>query len=142
MSYTEKVMEHFHNPRNVGVVENADGVGEVGNPVCGDMMKISIAVADDRVADVRFQTLGCGAAIATSSVVTEMAKGRTLAEAAAITKTEVAEELGGLPSAKMHCSLLATDGLRAAIDDYLVRNGRTPFQDTSTTHASGVSAEL
>jgi len=141
MNYTEKVMDHFHNPRNVGVVENADGVGEVGNPVCGDMMKISIAVADDRVADVRFQTLGCGAAIATSSAVTEMAKGRTLAEAAAISKTDVAEELGGLPSAKMHCSLLATDGLRAAIDDYLVRNGRAPLQDTSTAHVSVVSAE-
>ena len=141
MSYTEKVMDHFHNPRNVGVVEDPDGIGEVGNPVCGDMMKISIAVADERVADVKFQTLGCGAAIATSSALTEMAKGKTLEEAAAISKADVAEELGGLPAAKMHCSLLATDGLRAAIDDYLVRSGRTPLEDASTAHASGSLAE-
>lgn len=127
MLYSDKVMDHFNNPRNVGVIEDADGVGEVGNPVCGDMMKISIKVEDDHVSDIRFQTLGCGAAIATSSIVTEMAKGMSLHEAVAITKRQVAEELGGLPPAKMHCSVLATDGLKAAVDDYLVKNGREPI---------------
>jgi nitrogen fixation NifU-like protein len=125
--YSEKVMEHFANPRNVGVIEDADGVGEVGNPVCGDVMKITIKVVDDRIDDIKFQTLGCGAAIATSSIVTELAKGMTLADAAAITKQQVADELGGLPPAKMHCSVLATDGLKRAIDDYLVRAGREPI---------------
>jgi len=127
MQYSDIVMDHFHNPRNVGVVEDADGIGEVGNPVCGDMMKISIKVAEDRIGDVKFQTLGCGAAIATSSIVTEMAKGMTLEEAVALTKRDVADALGGLPPAKMHCSVLATDGLKAAVDDYLVRNGREPI---------------
>ena len=127
MLYSYKVMDHFNNPRNVGVIENADGVGEVGNPVCGDIMKITIAVDEDRVSDVRFQTLGCGAAIATSSIVTEMAKGMTLEEAAAITKQQVADELGGLPPAKMHCSVLATDGLKLAVDDFLVKHGREPI---------------
>ncbi|MDI6691881.1 MAG: Fe-S cluster assembly scaffold protein NifU [Anaerosomatales bacterium] len=125
--YSEKVMEHFANPRNVGVIEDADGVGEVGNPVCGDVMKITIKVAGDRIDDIKFQTLGCGAAIATSSIVTEMVKGMTLADAAAITKQQVADELGGLPPAKMHCSVLATDGLKRAIDDYLVKHGREPI---------------
>ena len=127
MRYTEKVMEHFNNPRNVGVLQDADGVGEVGNPVCGDVMKITIKVDDDRIDDIKFQTLGCGAAIATSSIVTEMAKGMTLEEAVAITKNQVAEELGGLPPAKMHCSVLATDGLKVAVDDYLVKHGREPI---------------
>ncbi|MGV8084326.1 MAG: Fe-S cluster assembly scaffold protein NifU [Coriobacteriia bacterium] len=127
MAYSEKVMEHFSNPRNVGVIENADGVGEVGNPVCGDVMKITIKVNDDRIDDVKFQTLGCGAAIATSSMVTEMAKGKTLEEAVAITKNEVADLLGGLPPVKMHCSILATDGLKVAVDDYLVKHGRKPI---------------
>ena len=99
----------------------------VGNPVCGDVMKITIAVEGDTISDIRFQTLGCGAAIATSSVVTEMAKGMSLDEAVAITKDGVAEQLGGLPPAKMHCSILATDGLKAAVDDYLVSNGREPI---------------
>jgi nitrogen fixation protein NifU and related proteins len=125
--YSEKVMDHFNNPRNVGMLEDADGVGEVGNPVCGDMMKITIKVADDRIDDIRFQTLGCGAAIATSSIVTEMARGRTLEEAVAISKQEVADELGGLPPAKMHCSVLATDGLKVAVDDYLKKHGREPI---------------
>jgi len=126
--YSEKVMEHFNNPRNVGVIENADGVGEVGNPVCGDIMKITFKVdADERLEDVKFQTLGCGAAIATSSIVTEMAKGMTLEEAAAISKQQVADELGGLPPAKMHCSVLATDGLKVAVDDYLKKHGREPI---------------
>jgi nitrogen fixation NifU-like protein len=125
--YSEKVMEHFNNPRNVGVIDDADGVGEVGNPVCGDVMKITIKVDDDIITDIKFQTLGCGAAIATSSIVTELAKGMTLQEAAAITKQRVADELGGLPPVKMHCSVLATDGLKVAIDDYLVKNGREPI---------------
>jgi nitrogen fixation protein NifU and related proteins len=126
--YTEKVMDHFNNPRNVGVIEEADGVGEVGNPVCGDVMKITIKVGDgDRIDDVKFQTLGCGAAIATSSIVTEMAKGMTLQEAVDITKNQVAEELGGLPPAKMHCSVLATDGLKVAVDDFLTKHGRDPI---------------
>jgi nitrogen fixation NifU-like protein len=125
--YSEKVMEHFNNPRNVGVIDDADGVGEVGNPVCGDVMKITIRVENDVITDIKFQTLGCGAAIATSSIVTELARGMTLQEAAAITKQRVADELGGLPPVKMHCSVLATDGLKVAIDDYLVKNGREPI---------------
>ena len=127
MLYTEKVMDHFNNPRNVGVIADADGVGEVGNPVCGDVMKITIKVDNDRITDLKFQTLGCGAAIATSSIVTEMAKGMTLEEAVAITKRQVADELGGLPAAKMHCSVLATDGLKVAVDDYLKKHGRAPI---------------
>jgi nitrogen fixation NifU-like protein len=125
--YSEKVMDHFNNPRNVGVIEEADGVGEVGNPVCGDMMKITIRVDHDKIDDIRFQTLGCGAAIATSSIVTEMARGMTLEEAVAITKQQVADELGGLPPAKMHCSVLATDGLKVAVDDYLKKHDREPI---------------
>lgn len=125
--YSEKVMEHFANPRNVGVIADADGVGEVGNPVCGDVMKITIKVDDDRISDIKFQTLGCGAAIATSSIVTEMAKGMSLGDAVGITKQRVADELGGLPPAKMHCSVLATDGLKRAVDDYLVGHGREPI---------------
>ena len=127
MLYSDKVMEHFNNPRNVGVIEDADGVGEVGNPVCGDMMKITITVNDDHIDDIKFQTLGCGAAIATSSIVTEMARGMSLEEAVAISKQQVADELGGLPPAKMHCSVLATDGLKVAVDDYLVKHGREPI---------------
>ncbi len=121
--YTEKVMDHFRNPRNMGVIEDADGVGEVGNPTCGDMMRITIKVKDDRVDDVKFQTLGCGAAVATSSIVTEMAKGKTLDEAMDITNKSVAEELGGLPANKMHCSNLAADGLQEAIKDYRSKQG-------------------
>jgi nitrogen fixation NifU-like protein len=128
MLYSDKVMDHFNNPRNVGVIEDADGVGEVGNPVCGDVMKITIKLDDaERIGDIKFQTLGCGAAIATSSIVTEMARGMTLAEAVAISKKQVADELGGLPPAKMHCSVLATDGLKLAVDDYLVKHGREPI---------------
>lgn len=127
MLYSDKVMEHFGSPHNVGVIENADGVGEVGNPVCGDIMKITIKVSDDHLDDIKFQTLGCGAAIATSSVVTDMARGMSLADAVKITKAEIAEELDGLPPAKMHCSVLAADGLRAAVDDYLMKSGREPI---------------
>ncbi len=116
--YTDKVMEHFRNPQNMGEVENPDGVGQVGNPVCGDVMRITILVEDGHLADVKFKTLGCAAAIATSSVITEMARGKGLDEAAKITRAQVAEELGGLPPQKMHCSNLAADGLRKAIEDY------------------------
>jgi len=119
--YSKQVMDHFTNPRNVGVLDDADGVGEVGNPVCGDMMKITIKVKEDRIEDVKFQTLGCGAAIATSSITTEMAKGMTLEEAMQITKKQIAEKLGGLPPQKMHCSVLAADGLKKAVEDYLAK---------------------
>lgn len=127
MLYSDKVMDHFNHPRNVGVIEDADGIGEVGNPVCGDIMKITLKIDDDKIEDIKFQTLGCGAAIATSSIVTEMARGMSLEDAVAITKKQVAEELGGLPPAKMHCSVLATDGLKVAVDDYLVKHGREPI---------------
>ncbi len=123
MLYTPQVMEHFSNPRNVGVLEDADGVGEVGNPTCGDVMKITIKVKDDKIEDIRFQTLGCGAAIATSSITTEMAKGMTLDDACVkITKQGIADALGGLPANKLHCSVLAADGLKAAIEDYRSRH--------------------
>jgi nitrogen fixation NifU-like protein len=117
--YTEKVMEHFRNPRNMGEMPDADGIGTVGNPVCGDLMTIYIKVKDNRIADIKFKTFGCGAAIATSSMITELAKGKTLEEALKITRGDVAESLGGLPPIKMHCSNLAADGLHAAIEDYL-----------------------
>ena len=123
--YTDLVMDHFTNPRNVGEIEDADGVGQIGNPVCGDVMRISIAVDDkDHIADVKFKTFGCGAAVATSSMVTEMVMGKSLAEAADISNKAVAEALGGLPPNKMHCSNLAADALHLAIQDYLVKNGR------------------
>ena len=122
--YTDLVMDHFSNPRNVGEIEDADGVGQIGNPVCGDVMRISIDVQDDRIVDVKFKTFGCGAAVATSSMVTEMVKGKTLAEAAEISNKAVAEALGGLPPNKMHCSNLAADALHLAIQDYLVKAGR------------------
>ena len=121
--YSEKVMEHFRNPRNVGEIPDADGVGTVGNPICGDMMTIYIKVREGRIADIKFKTFGCGAAIATSSMITEMAKGKTLEEAMKITRDAVAEELGGLPPIKMHCSNLAADALHRAIEDYLKRKG-------------------
>ena len=126
MMYSDKVMDHFANPRNVGVLAEADGVGEVGNPVCGDMMTFYIKVDGDRLADVKFQTFGCGAAIAVSSMVSEMAKGRTLDEAMAITNDLVAEELGGLPKNKMHCSNLGADALHEAIKDYRDRKSGRP----------------
>lgn len=122
--YTDLVMDHFTNPRNVGEIEDADGVGQIGNPVCGDVMRISIAVDEDRIADVKFKTFGCGAAVATSSMVTEMVMGRSLTEAADISNKAVAEALGGLPPNKMHCSNLAADALHLAIQDYLVKSGR------------------
>lgn len=116
--YTEKVMEHFKNPRNMGEIPDADGVGTVGNPVCGDLMTFYIKVKDNRIEDVKFKTYGCGAAIATSSMTTELAKGKTLEEALKISRASVADSLGGLPPVKMHCSNLAADALHAAIEDY------------------------
>ena len=116
--YSEKVMDHFTNPRNVGEIENADGIGEEGNPVCGDMMTFYIKVKDNRLADVKFKTFGCGAAIAVSSMVSEMAKGKTLEEAMKITPKSVADELEGLPKNKFHCSNLGAQALQKAIEDY------------------------
>ena len=120
--YTEKVMDHFSNPRNVGEVENANGVGEVGNASCGDIMRISLQVENDVIQDVKFKTFGCGAAIATSSMVTELAIGKTIDEALILTNQAVAEALDGLPPAKMHCSNLAADALHEAIKDYRKQN--------------------
>jgi len=116
--YTEKVMDHFENPRNVGEIPDADGVGIVGNPTCGDIMKIYLKIDNDVISDIKFKTFGCGAAIATSSMVTEMAKGKTLDEALQLSNQSVAEALDGLPPQKMHCSNLAADALHAAIDNY------------------------
>ena len=118
MQYSSKVMEHFNNPRNVGEIEDADGIGNVGNPVCGDIMRLYIKVKDGIIVDAKFKTFGCGAAIATSSMVTEMVKGKSVDEALKISNRAVAEALGGLPPVKMHCSVLAEEALRAAIDDY------------------------
>lgn len=123
--YSDKVMEHFSNPRNIGEIENADGVGEVGNPVCGDMMSFYINVKDDKIADIKFKTFGCVAAIAVSSMVTEMAMGKTLAEAKKITKQSVAESLEGLPKEKMHCSNLGADALAKAIEDFEKKQSAT-----------------
>lgn len=116
--YSEKVMDHFKNPHNMGNIKDPDGVGEVGNPICGDIMKLYIKVNDNIITDIKFETLGCGAAIATSSMITDMAKGETLEEAAKISRQDVADELGGLPPIKMHCSNLAADALKKAIEDY------------------------
>jgi len=118
IGYSKKVMEHFMNPRNVGTIENPDGYGKVGNPVCGDLMEMYITVKDDVITDMKFQTFGCGSAIATSSMVTEMAKGMHVDEAMKITRNDVADELDGLPPIKMHCSNLAADALHEAIKDY------------------------
>jgi nitrogen fixation NifU-like protein len=120
--YSAKVMDHFAHPRNVGEIENPDGVGEIGNPVCGDIMKLYIKVKDDRIIDAKFKTFGCGAAIATSSMVTELVKNKTLEEAEKISKQTVADALEGLPTNKMHCSNLAADALHKAIEDYKKRN--------------------
>ncbi len=116
--YSDKVMEHFRNPHNVGEIPNADGVGTVGNPVYGDMMTIYIKVKDNRIANIKFKTFGCGAAVATSSMITELAKNKTLEDALKITRQDVADSLGGLPPIKMHCSNLAADALHEAVKDY------------------------
>lgn len=122
--YTEKVMDHFTNPRNVGELEGADGVGQVGNAKCGDIMKISLKVENDVIVDAKFKTFGCGAAVATSSMATEMIIGKTLDEALAVTNQAVVEALEGLPPAKIHCSVLAEEAIKAAIQDYYVKTGR------------------
>ena len=121
--YSEKVMEHFMNPRNVGEIEDADGIGEEGNPVCGDLMTFYIKVKDNRLSDIKFKTFGCGAAIAVSSIVSEMAMGKTLEEARKITPALVAKELEGLPKNKYHCSNLGAQALNKAIDDHLKKQG-------------------
>jgi len=137
--YSDKVMEHFMNPRNVGIIAEPDGVGQVGNPVCGDMMTFYIKVRDGRLEDVKFQTFGCGAAIAVSSMVSEMAKGKTLDEAMAITNELVAAELGGLPKNKLHCSNLGADALHAAVNNYRERKGQSA--PASTTPAASKHEE-
>ena len=123
MAYSEKVMDHFMNPRNVGVMPDADGVGEVGNAKCGDIMKIFIKVKDNIITDISFQTFGCGAAIATSSMATELAKGKSVEEALELTNLAVAEALDGLPPVKVHCSLLAEEAIHAALWDYAEKHG-------------------
>ena len=122
-TYSKKVLDHFMNPRNVGVIEDADGYGKVGNPVCGDLMEMYIKVKDDVITDVKFKTFGCGSAIATSSMATELAKGMHIDEALKLTRNDVATELDGLPPVKMHCSNLAADALHAAIKDYKSKRG-------------------
>ena len=121
--YSDKVMDNFMNPRNMGEIEDADGVGEVGNPSCGDVMKLYLKIQDDKIVDVKFKTFGCGAAIASSSMTTELIKGKTIDEALKLSNQAVAEALGGLPPAKEHCSVLAEDALKAAIEDYRKKKG-------------------
>ena len=121
--YCEKVMDHFRNPRNVGVIENADGVGEVGNAKCGDIMKIYLKIENDIIVDVKFETFGCGSAIASSSMATELIKGKPVSEALALTNKAVVEALDGLPAHKLHCSVLAEEAIKAALKDYYDRNG-------------------
>ena len=121
--YNETVMDHFHNPRNVGVIEDADGVGEVGNPKCGDIMKIYLKIENDVITDIKFETFGCGSAIASSSIATEMVKGRTVEQALQLTNKKVVDALGGLPAYKLHCSVLAEQAIQAAVKDYFDRHG-------------------
>ncbi|MFC1496704.1 Fe-S cluster assembly scaffold protein NifU [Candidatus Margulisiibacteriota bacterium] len=123
--YSEKVMDHFKNPRNVGEIENPDGIGKIGNPTCGDIMEMYIKVKGKKITDVKFKTFGCGAAIATSSMVTELVKGKTIDEALKITNDTVIDALDGLPPIKRHCSVLAEDALKSAIDDYLIKTTGT-----------------
>jgi nitrogen fixation NifU-like protein len=125
--YSKKVIEHFTNPRNAGEIPEPDGTGTVGNPTCGDLMTIQIKVQEDILKDIKFKTFGCAAAIATSSMITEMAIGMSITEAYKITRQDVADKLDGLPPVKMHCSNLASDGLRLAIDDYLKKHGHQPL---------------
>ncbi len=123
-AYSEKVIEHYSNPRNVGEIVDASGVGEVGNPVCGDIMRIYLKIENDVITDVKFKTFGCGAAIASSSISTELIKGKTIDEALKITNKQVVEELGGLPPVKLHCSVLAEEAIRSAIADYYRKEGK------------------
>ena len=121
--YSEKVMDHFRNPRNVGIIEDADGVGEAGNPVCGDIMKIYLKIENEIINDVKFETFGCGSAIASSSMATELIKGKPISEAAELTNKAVTEALDGLPAVKLHCSVLAEEAIKAALKDYFDKNG-------------------
>ena len=141
MLYSETVMDHFTHPRNVGVIEDADGVGEAGNPVCGDIMKIYLKVKDDVITDVKFNTFGCGSAIASSSMATELIKGKPVSEALKLTNKAVAEALDGLPAYKMHCSVLAEEAIRAALKDYYEKKG-LPFDEAGSlaTQAATVPA--
>jgi nitrogen fixation NifU-like protein len=129
MDYNATVMDHFTNPRNMGSIENSDGIGEVGNAKCGDIMKIFLKIEADRIADVKFQTFGCGAAIASSSMATELIKGKTLEEAWRLSNKAVAEALDGLPPIKMHCSMLAEEAIHEAINDYLKKKGHEPWTE-------------
>lgn len=135
--YSDKVMDHFSNPRNVGAIEDADGVGEVGNAKCGDIMRIYLKVIDDVIVDVKFKTFGCGAAIATSSMATEMILGKTIDEALELTNKAVVEALDGLPPAKIHCSVLAEEAVKAAIIDYKKRNGLYIGEELSASECDG-----
>lgn len=145
MLYSEKVMDHFMHPRNVGVIENADGIGEVGNAKCGDIMKIYLKIDDDIVTDVKFETFGCGSAIASSSMATEMIMGKPLSEVMELTNKAVTEALGGLPAHKIHCSVLAEEAIRLALKDYFDKNNipydKTQFPDGSEDHHEHVGEE-
>ncbi len=132
MKYSEQVMDHFRNPRNVGDLPDADGIGQEGNPVCGDVMQIAIKVEDDVITDIRFKTFGCGSAIAVSSMITEMAKGKTVDEALAISKEMVADALGGLPPNKMHCSNLGSKALAKAVEQYRAKKEGRPIPEPVT----------
>jgi len=135
LPYNEKVMDHFTNPRNVGEISDASGIGTVGNPICGDVMKMFLKIENNIIVDVKFKTFGCGAAVATSSMVTEMVKGKSIEEALKISNKAVAEALGGLPPVKMHCSVLAEEALRSALKDYYIKKGEPiPFEDKGHTH--------
>ena len=142
--YSEKVMDHFRNPRNVGVIEDADGVGEVGNPVCGDIMKIYLKIENDIITDVKFETFGCGSAIASSSMATELIKGKPIEEALELSNKAVVEALDGLPTHKIHCSVLAEQAVRAAVKDYYDKNGIVydPEQFKETDEHAGESCGL
>lgn len=133
--YSEKVMEHFRNPRNVGVIEDADGIGEVGNARCGDIMKIYLKIVNDVIFDVKFETFGCGSAIASSSMATELIKGKPVSEAEKLTNRAVAEALDGLPPHKLHCSVLAEEAIKAAVKDYYDRNGMEYDKRELSVHA-------
>ena len=143
MIYSEKVMDHFSNPRNVGEIENADGIGEVGNAKCGDIMKMYLKIENNTIADVKFKTFGCGAAIATSSIATEMIKGKPLDEALKLTNRAVVEALDGLPPAKLHCSVLAEQAVKSAVADYYTRQGidPTPFVGVIEDHCDHCDCE-
>lgn len=136
LPYSEKVMEHFMHPRNVGEIPDANGIGNVGNPICGDVLRLYIKVEDNIITDAKFKTFGCGAAIATSSMVTEMVRGKTIQEALEISNKTVAEALGGLPPIKLHCSVLAEQALRAALADYYKKIGKDPsaFEPKTDAH--------